>query len=113
MHALLLAAAVGAARPPARCVPARAARVHLVDGMPFVVARIKTLRGRAYRTQHVYVLYDGARELAQLRFLGDGSVSIAGYVDGIVAGAGMSYVDVLVPSASCPVAYGHITLKPN
>jgi hypothetical protein len=113
MHALLLAAAVGAARAPARCVPARAARIHLVDGMPFVVARIKTLRGRARQPEHAFVLYDGTRELAQLRFNSDGSVLVVGYVDWDGKGAVGTYVDVLVPRARCPVDKVGITLKPN
>jgi hypothetical protein len=110
MHALLLAAAVGAARASARCVPARAARIHLVDGMPFVVAEIRTLRARAFHAQRSFVLYDGTRELARLRWNTDGSVLVVGYVGGA---RGRGYVDVLVPRAGCPVANVSVTLTPD
>jgi hypothetical protein len=111
--ALVLAAAL--ASPPARCgPPARIARIHLVDGMPFVVALRPSLRARTRPDAtrpgaHAFVLYDGTRLLATLRFDADGSVGINGSVRAASAGT----VDVLTAAGSCPIAASHVVLAPG
>jgi hypothetical protein len=114
MHAVVLAAAVGAARVPARCTVQRVARIHVVDGMPFVVALRESLRARTrpdgtHAGWHAFVLYDGARPLATIRFEGGGTVVVSGYV----ARAGNGAVDVQAPPNGCPSKPARVVLSPS
>jgi hypothetical protein len=112
----LVAAAATAVHSPVRCpAPIRVARIHLVDGMPFVVALRPTLRARtradgARAGAHAFVLYDGARPLATVHFAADGSVVVRGYVAAVAGGAA---VDVASPAAGCTATTTQVVLNPS
>jgi hypothetical protein len=110
MHAVVLAAAVGAARVPAQCAPQRVARVHLVDGMPFISAHVPTLRIRRMNGAHVsFELFDGSRGVASMSFEPDGSVVL----NGNVARGGNGAVDVEALPNGCRSTGARIVLSPS
>lgn len=98
--ALLLAAAIGA--PADACASGvRAARVHLVDGMPFVDAVVRTVRivRTAAQPPHAFRVYDGRDAIGDLTFAADGSVQVRGEVKSDPAGR---FVDLYERPARCP-----------
>lgn len=113
---IALAVPAAAVHGPVHCpAPVRIARIHLVDGMPFVVALRPTLRARtradgARPGAHAFVLYDGARALATVHFAADGSVVVHGYAAAVAGGAA---VDVISPAAGCPATAAQIVLSPS
>jgi hypothetical protein len=116
MDPAVIAAAVAAVQKPARCpAPVRVARIHLVDGMPFVVAIRPTLRARTRADgtragAHAFVLYDGQRPLATVHFVAGGSVVVNGYVAPV---AGGTAVDVEAPPAGCASKTAQIVINPS
>ena len=108
MHALVLAAAL--------CPAVRVARVHLVDGMPFVDALRPTLHAtpRPDRSgpapANGFALSDGGRDVAWIVFAPDGSVEVRGYVRSDPAGR---FVDVEAPPGPgcAPRAAASVTLR--
>jgi hypothetical protein len=109
MHALVLAALI--------CPPVRLARVHLVDGMPFIDVLRPSLRATAHPDRsgptavNGFAITDGGREIAYLRFAPDGSVEVRGYVRVDPAGR---FVDVdAPPGRGCPRAAISVTLRPT
>lgn len=110
MHAVVLAAAVGAARVPARCAPQRVARIHLVDGMPFISAHVRTLRIRRFNGSHVsFTLFDGDRAVASVSIEPDGSTVI----NGAVRESGNGAVDVEATPDGCRPKDARIVLSPR
>jgi len=117
MHALLLAANIGARTEPSACPRVRLARVHLVDGMPFIDALRPSLRAtaRADRSGSTpvngFALSEGGREIAYLRFAPDGTIEVRGNVR---ADPGGRFVDIEAPpGAGCAATdAGRVTLRP-
>ncbi|HEY4441268.1 MAG TPA: hypothetical protein VGN14_12490 [Candidatus Elarobacter sp.] len=109
MHALVLAASL--------CPAVRLARVHLVDGMPFVDALRPTLRAQPRpdrsgpAVQNGFVLTDAGREVGYIVFAPDGSVEVRGLIRSDPAGR---FVDVEAPPppGCAPRAAARVTLRP-
>ena len=99
--ALLLAVAAGAPLQGACDPGVRAARIHLVDGMPFVDAVIRTVRivRAPARTAQVFRVFDGRDPIGELTFAPDGSVEVRGAVKSDPAGR---FVDVYAKPNGCP-----------
>lgn len=116
MHALVLAALVAARADANACPAVRLARVHLVDGMPFIDALRPSLRATARPDRsgptpaNGFSITDGGREIAYLRFAPDGSVEVRGYVR---ADAAARFVDIEAPpGAGCARSTVSVTLRP-
>lgn len=118
IHAVVLAAAVGARRGWPFCsAPVAVARIHLVEGMPFVAALRPTLRARmgkdiARTGAHAFVLYDGSHPLAKVSFALDGTVIVIGYVRSAENGAAVDVV-TQTPGKACANRLTRIDLKPS
>jgi hypothetical protein len=103
IHALLAAVVlIGALDATACSNKVRVARIHLVDGMPFVDALRPTIRLRRTadrKPANVFGVYDGAVTLGYLTFAPDGSVAVSGVVHEDAAGR---FVDLYELPRGCP-----------
>jgi hypothetical protein len=103
IHALIAAALLTVALDATACSnKVRVARVHLVDGMPFVDALRPTIRVRRsanLRPANVFGVYDGAVALGYLTFAPDGSVAVSGVLRPDAAGR---FVDLYELPSPCP-----------
>jgi hypothetical protein len=103
IHALIAAAVLTGGFDATACSKTvRVARVHLVDGMPFVDALRPTLRIRRTadrKAENVFAVYDGAVTVGYLTFAPDGSVAVSGVVR---ADPAARFVDLYELPHMCP-----------
>ena len=103
IHALVAAAVLAAGFDATACSKTvRVARIHLVDGMPFVDALRPTIRVRRTadgKPENVFAVYDGAVTLGYLTFAPDGSVAVSGVVR---ADPAARFVDLYELPNQCP-----------
>jgi hypothetical protein len=113
IHALIAAAIVAAGFDAAACSKkVRVARVHLVDGLPFVDALKPTIRIRRTadgKPENVFAVYDGAVTLGYLTFAPDGSVAVSGVVR---ADPAARFVDLYELPNQCPRPRATVSLHP-
>ncbi len=118
IHALIAAAALGGGFDAAACTKKiRVARVHLVDGMPFVDALRRSIgvqrnvKRPNVPPANVFRVYDGAATIGYLSFAGDGSVEVSGVLEADPAGR---FVDLDEPPTHCPrpIRAMRVTLRP-
>ena len=115
IHALLLAAAVSGRVDTTACPRTRVARVHLVDGMPFIDAVRATISAKPHpvrvgtETLNGFTIYDGTQPIASLPFAPDRSVEVRENLQADPAGR---YVDIALP-APCARTAGHVVLRPE
>jgi hypothetical protein len=104
IHALLAASHVRATFDRQACVATvRLARIHLVDGMPFVGALRPTIRIRFHPdpssgTKYGFTIADGTKPVAYLRYAPDGMWEVKGDVRRDPAGR---FVDVMQQPGNC------------
>jgi hypothetical protein len=103
IHALTAAVVLAAGFDAAACSKnVRVARVHLVDGMPFVDALRPTIRVRRTagpKPENVFAVYDGPAMVGYLTFAPDGSVAVSGVVR---ADPAARFVDLYELPHTCP-----------
>jgi hypothetical protein len=103
IHALIAAAVLTGGSGATACSnKARVARIHLVDGMPFVDALRPTIRVRRItdrRPANVFGVYDGSQTLGYLTFAPDSSVAVSGVLNADAAGR---FVDLYEVPSRCP-----------
>jgi hypothetical protein len=103
IHALIAAAVLTSGSGAAACSnKVRVARIHLVDGMPFVDALRPTIRLRrdaTRRPENVFAVYDGGKTLGYLTFAPDGSIVVSGVLRTDAAGR---FVDLYELPSQCP-----------
>jgi hypothetical protein len=103
IHALIAAVVLAASVDAAACSKnARVARVHLVEGMPFVDALRPTIhirRTAGPKPENVFAVYDGTATVGYLTFAPDGSVAVSGVVR---ADPAARFVDLYELPNQCP-----------